>query len=68
MVSEVSIEGELARIERLKEQLEELKRESEGSFSFEDMMKVKEKLEDITKELDETTYRLRQLLKLKQVL
>jgi len=68
MVSEISIEGEIAKIERLREQLEDLKRESEGAFSFDDMIKIKEKLADITKELDETTYRLRQLLKLKQIL
>jgi len=68
MVSEVSIEGELAKIERLKNQLEDLKREAEGAFSFSDISKINEKLEDITKELDETTYRLRQLLKLKQVI
>jgi len=68
MVSEISIEGELAKIERLKDQLRDLKRDARGAFSFEDLVKINEKLEDIAKELDETTYRLRQLLKLKQVI
>lgn len=68
MVSEVSIEGELAKIEKLKDQLKDLKKEAEWAYNYEDIAKINEKLEDIVKELDETTYRLRQLLKLKQVI
>lgn len=64
----VSVEGELARIERIITNLRELRTRVPFLFGYEDISKFSKDFEEAIKDLEETSYRLRQLLKLKEVI
>lgn len=64
----VSVEGELAKIERIISNLRELKARVPFLFGYEDISKFSKEFEEAINDLEETSYRLRQLLKLKEVI
>jgi len=64
----VSIEGELAKIEKIISNLRELKTKRPTLFGFDEHINFDKELEELIKDLEETSYRLRQLLKLKEVI
>lgn len=64
----VNIEGEIAKLERIAQNLRDLRSRVPGLYGFEDYSKFINELEVILNELEDTSYRLRQILKLKQVI